>query len=155
MCFTPHKKTKIRVARKDIFVLKYFESNKYFSTHSPIDLVTGYMGTEVPVDGMLIAKPATKNIDWESNYIPEMVEGNAIHSLSLNTLYDLNKHFMDNSIACVCIIPKGTKFANNNYDYISEKLLVLHEHRISTYRNSYCEMLTLVDNIIAKYKPTK
>lgn len=172
MCFVSNN-SKIKVAARDIFVIKFFEDNKYAVTNSlpqsPVNLVTGYLFYAVPESGILIKEvdaenPYITDMDWDAPYAKEMVEANAIHSCKYKSDFTTQRAFTNNSIACVCVIPKGTKYCTNDTECISEKLIVLYKHKFMlveeldkhlTYQRVAEEMMSFANGVKKKYLQSK
>jgi hypothetical protein len=172
MCFIS-KNSKIKVAARDIFVIKFFEDNRYATTNSlpqsPVNLVTGYLFYAVPESGILIKEVCTENphptdMDWDAPYAKRVVGANAIHSCKYKSNFAVKQAFRYNSIACVCVIPKSTKYCTNGKEYISEKLLVLHKHKFMikeeldkhlTYQRVAEEMMSFANSVKKEYLQSK
>lgn len=174
MCFIS-KNSKIKVAARNIFVIKFFEDNRYAVTNSlpqsPVNLVTGYLFYPVPENGILIKGVCTENpcatdMDWDAPYAKRVVEANAIHSYKYKSNFITQGAFanISGNIACVCVIPKGTKYCTNGKEYISEKLIVLYKHKFMlveeldkhlTYQRVAEEMMSFANSVKKEYLQSK
>ena len=171
MCFVS-KNSKIKVAARNIFVIKFFEDNIYATINrkppSPVDLVTCYLSYPVPENGILVKGDTDgsccTDMDWDASYAKRVVEANAIHSYKYKSNFITKVVFSNSNIACVCVIPKGTKYCTNDTEYISEKLIVLYKHKFMlveeldkhlTYQRVAEEMMSFADGVKKEYLQSK
>jgi hypothetical protein len=123
MCFTVTDAT-IKVANEDIVCFKFLDNGDK-TNNAPMGLYTTYRWEPVPKDGILHPKRSMEcNMDWEHPVCRQSkIYGNAIHSIkNANSIKTVDRFIHER--LCVSIIPKGTKYMENNTEYISQLLIV-------------------------------
>ena len=123
MCFVVTDAT-IKVANEDIVCFKFLDNGDK-TNNAPMGLYTTYKWEPLPKDGILHPKRGIEcNMDWECQVCRRSeIYGNAIHSLKNANSIGIEDCLIHDRL-CVSIIPKGTKYMENDTEYISQLLIV-------------------------------
>lgn len=110
MCFFNMFRSKIKIAEEDIKIIKLLEQDE--------PLRTFFQGHPIPEDGILEVKDSVvfKNLDK----IYSFIEAGAIHSYKKLPLGPPTLAFQ----VCEGIIPTGTKYIENEKEFVSEKIVL-------------------------------